>query len=238
MEAEELSKDYAARPHIMVVDDDARIRSLVSRYLNEHGFVVVEAEDAASARALLERFEVDAMVVDVMMPGETGLALTESLRGSHEDIPVILLTALGGAEDRISGLECGADDYLPKPFEPRELVLRLRAVLRRSFVAEEEDALDVRLGRWRFDAARGTFSSGDEVLHLTEAEAALFRALAAKPGDILSRDALAEACGIEGGGRTIDVQVTRLRRKIEDDTRAPRYLQTVRGKGYVLRVDD
>jgi len=239
MEAEQLSKSYSARPHIMVVDDDARIRSLVSRYLSEHGFVVVEAEDAAAARAQLERFEVDAMVVDVMMPGESGLELTASLRDSH-DIPVILLTALGDAEDRISGFEAGADDYLPKPFEPRELVLRLNAVLRRAAPPESGELQEFTLGRWRFDPARGELRDGDsdELLKLTEGEAALLRALAAKPGQVLSRDELAVECEVDGGGRTIDVQVTRLRRKIEADTRAPRYLQTVRGKGYLLRVDD
>ncbi len=236
MEAEQLSKSYSTRPHIMVVDDDARIRSLVSRYLGEHGFVVVEAEDAAAARLLLERFEVDAMVVDVMMPGETGLELTQSLRASH-NMPVILLTALGGAEDRISGLEAGADDYLPKPFEPRELVLRLHALLRRvAPVVENLQAFT--LGRWRFDPVQGVLHDGDEMRALTDGEATLLRALAAKAGQVLSREELAAECAVEGGVRTIDVQVTRLRRKIEVDTRSPRYLQTVRGKGYLLRVDD
>lgn len=235
MEAEQLSKSYSTRPHIMVVDDDARIRSLVSRYLGEHGFVVVEAEDAAAARALLERFEVDAMVVDVMMPGETGLELTQSLRASH-NMPVILLTALGEAEDRISGLEAGADDYLPKPFEPRELVLRLHALLRRSApMVEELQAFT--LGRWRFDPVQGVLHDGDEIRALTDGEATLLRALAAKAGQVLSREELAAECAVDGGVRTIDVQVTRLRRKIEEDTRSPRYLQTVRGKGYVLRVE-
>ncbi len=233
------SKSYSAQPHVMVVDDDERIRSLVSRYLGEQGFIVVEAEDAATARQQLERFEVDAMVVDVMMPGESGLELTNSLRESH-DIPVILLTALGETEDRISGLEAGADDYLPKPFEPRELVLRLNAVLRRAAPIAEEELQAFTLGRWRFDPARGELrdtEADDEVLNLTEGEAALLRALAARAGQVLSRDELAEECEVDGGGRTIDVQVTRLRRKIEVDTRSPRYLQTVRGKGYLLRVD-
>lgn len=227
-------QQFSAQPHILVVDDDERIRELVSRYLWENGFVVMAAEDAPSARQMLERFAFDALVVDVMMPGETGLEFTKTL---EVDVPVLLLTALGEAEDRISGLEAGADDYLSKPFEPRELVLRLNAILRRT-AKPQETLQPFKIGRWRFDPDVNELSDNGEVLKLTEMEKSLIRALASHAGAPVSREDLAEVCGIDAGERTIDVQVTRLRRKIEEDTRNPRYLQTVRGKGYMLRVED
>ncbi|MCB1532530.1 MAG: response regulator [Alphaproteobacteria bacterium] len=227
-------QQFSARPHILVVDDDERIRDLVSRYLWENEFVVMEAADASAARDMLARYSFDALVVDVMMPGETGLEFTKGLKG---DVPVLLLTALGEAQDRITGLEAGADDYLPKPFEPRELVLRLNAILRRT--AKPQEALrPFKIGAWRFDPEMNEFRNGDAVLALTDMEKSLVRALAGRAGEPVSREALAEICGIDAGERTIDVQVTRLRRKIEEDTRNPRYLQTVRGKGYMLRVED
>lgn len=227
-------QQFSTQPHILVVDDDERIRDLVSRYLWEHDFVTMEAADAVQARDMLARFSFDAMVLDVMMPGETGLELTKSLQ---VDIPVLLLTALGEAEDRITGLEAGADDYLPKPFEPRELVLRLNAILRRT-AKPQETLQPFKIGRWRFDPQRVELSDGGEVLPLTTMEQNLIRALAGRPGEPISREELADICGIEAGERTIDVQVTRLRRKIEENTKNPRYLQTVRGKGYLLRVED
>ena len=229
-------QQFLAKPHVLVVDDDERIRDLVSRYLWDHDFVVMEADGAAQARKMLEKFEFDALVVDVMMPGETGLELTKSLQGVH-DVPVLLLTALGEAEDRISGLEAGADDYLAKPFEPRELVLRLNAILRRTAKAQET-LRPFKIGRWRFDPELGKLSDAGEVLSLTTVEQNLIRALAGRPAEPISRDELAEICGVDAGERTIDVQVTRLRRKIEEDTKNPRYLQTVRGKGYLLRIED
>jgi two-component system phosphate regulon response regulator OmpR len=226
----------AARPHILVVDDDDRIRSLVSRFLTAEGFLVVTAPDAAHARVLCRRLIIDAMVVDVMMPGEDGLSLTRALR-AERDIPVLLLTALGEAESRIAGLEAGADDYLAKPFEPRELVLRLQAILRRRPQAVPAAAA-YRVGRWRYDAADNTLSDGGQVVALTGVEANLLKALAGRAGQAVSRDELAALCELEAEGeRTIDVQVTRLRKKLEDDPKAPRMLQTVRGKGYLLRAE-
>ncbi len=225
-----------ARPHILVIDDDSRIRELVSRYLKENGFVVVTARDAADARAVMKGFEFDALVVDVMMPGETGLEFTKALR-RERDIPVLLLTALGEVDDRVNGFDAGADDYLPKPFEPRELVARLNAILRR--VVKKQEGRPVKIGNWRFDPAHDELTDGDTVLRLTAVEANLLRALAGSPGEVMSREKLAAICGVDAGGeRTIDVQVTRLRRKIEEDTKAPRYLQTVRGKGYLLRSEE
>ncbi len=224
--------------HVLVVDDDARLRGLLSRYLAEHGFRVTTAQDAADARTKLGFLQPDLVVLDVMMPDESGLSLTEALRGEQSAVPILLLTARGAPEDRIAGFEAGADDYLGKPFEPRELVLRLRAMLRRSALPTPpvEPAGPVRLGRLDFDPARGLLNGEEGVVHLTGGESALLVALARRPNEVLSREALAAELGMdETGERAIDVQVTRLRRKIEDDPREPRFLHTVRGRGYVLK---
>lgn len=224
------------RPHILVIDDDDRIRDLLARYLTEQGFVVATTPGAAEARSALEMFSFDALVVDVMMPGETGLEFTRSLR-DRNDIPVLLLTALGETDDRITGLESGADDYLPKPFEPRELVLRLQAILRRRPQLQAMQK-PVRIGRWVYDPAEKTLADRDDIQRLTTAEISLLGALILKAGQVISREDLARMCNMDDtGDRTIDVQITRLRRKLEEDTRTPRYLQTVRGKGYLLRVE-
>ena len=226
-----------ALPHILVVDDDNRLRELLRKYLVDNGFVVATARDAAEARAQLAALCFDLIVLDVMMPGETGLELTASLRKTSE-IPILLLTARGEPDDRIAGLEAGADDYLPKPFEPRELVLRLNSILRRAPPpAVAEPARTLRLGRWTYHPERDELRAGDEILRLTTAEATLMRVLAAAPGTVLSREEVTGRVGIDGNARSVDVQVTRLRRKIEDDPRQPRYLHTVRGEGYVLRPD-
>lgn len=232
------SEIYAQKPHILMVDDDKRIRELVSRYLHEHDFVVLTARDAAQAAEMLERFAFDVLVVDVMMPGQDGLDFTRALRAQGRDVPVLLLTALGEAQDRISGLEAGADDYLPKPFEPRELILRLHAILRRT---RRDEAAQVRqgyrIGNWRYDPAHDELENGEAVVRLTSVEGTLLRVLAENAGAVMSREDLAAQCGLEAGERTIDVQVTRLRRKIEENTKSPRFLQTVRGKGYLLRAE-
>ena len=221
---------------ILVVDDDPRLRGLISRFLAEHGFRVTTAETAADARAKLRVLSPDAMVLDVMMPGETGLSLVESLRQANSTLPVLLLTARGAPEDRIEGFESGADDYLPKPFEPRELLLRLRALLRRA--AQPVARGKITLGPLAFDPDRGELRGPDGVTHLTGGEAALLAALARRPNETLTREELAETLGADQAGeRAIDVHVTRLRRKIEPDPREPRYLQTVRHRGYVLKPD-
>lgn len=227
----------ALLPHILVVDDDDRIRALVSRYLTKHGFVAVTAADARQARSLRERMVFDALIVDVMMPQETGLEFVAALRTGGDDVPVLLLTALGEAQDRISGFEKGADDYLPKPFEPRELLLRLQALLRRR-PQPEATVSSFQVGPWLYDPALNELQSEGRSLRLTEGEGNLLRALAEKAGEVVSRDDLAAQFDTDAGERTIDVQVTRLRRKLEDDAKAPRYLQTVRGKGYLLRVGE
>jgi two-component system phosphate regulon response regulator OmpR len=224
--------------HILVVDDDARLRALLSRYLAGEGFRVTTAETASDARDKLRFMHPDMMVLDVMMPGENGLTLTESLRREQgNDVPVLLLTARGTPEDRIAGFEAGADDYLGKPFEPRELVLRIRALLRRaSAPSQEAPRGPVQLGVLSFDVGRGELTGPDGTVRLTGGEAALLVALACKPNEVLSREEIAIALGMDDAGeRAIDVQVTRLRRKVETDPREPRFLHTVRGRGYVLK---
>jgi len=224
--------------HILVVDDDARLRTLLSRYLAENGFRVTTAATAGEARDKLRSVAPDLLVLDVMMPGESGLELTESLRAEQGGaLPVLLLTARSAPEDRISGFEAGADDYLGKPFDPRELVLRIRAMLRRSAQGPVDlPVLPIRLGEATFDPQRGELRNPEGTVRLTGGEAALLAALARKSGEVLAREDIAQALGMdEAGERAIDVQVTRLRRKIEVDPREPRFLLTVRGRGYVLK---
>jgi two-component system, OmpR family, phosphate regulon response regulator OmpR len=225
--------------HILVVDDDARLRGLLSRYLGDHGFRVTTAADVADARDKLRFMHPDLMVLDVMMPGEDGRTFTAALRGELcNNVPVLLLTARGAPEDRIAGFEAGADDYLGKPFEPMELVLRIRALLRRAAAPLEGDVPNapVPLGTLAFDTARGELRGVDGIVRLTGGESALLTALARKPNEVLSREEIAAALDMDDAGeRAIDVQVTRLRRKIEADPREPRFLHTVRGRGYVLK---
>ena len=222
-------------PHLLVVDDDARLRELLRRYLSENGFRITVAADAAEARATLTGFAFDLVVLDVMMPGENGFDLTRALRQTGRT-PILLLTAMAESEDRITGLEHGADDYLSKPFEPRELVLRIRNILQRV-PAVPEVGRQRRFGAFRFDLERTELFRGEEPVHLTAAEAALLSSLMRRAGEPVSREALADEAQFSGNVRTVDVQVTRLRRKIERDPKFPRYLQTVRGTGYVLKPD-
>ena len=220
-------------PHILVVDDDTRLRELLRKYLIDNGFRVTTASDAADARANLAGFDFDLLVLDVMMPGENGLDLTRAIRcGSR--VPILLLTAMGEPANRINGFERGADDYLVKPFEPRELVLRIQTILRRT---ESTVPAELRFGRRRFDVPRKQLLEGDRPVHLTTTEASLLQSLVRHAGETMSRDALIRESRIVGNARTVDVQITRLRRKIEPDPRAPRYLQTVRGEGYILVPD-
>ncbi len=226
----------AEAPHILVVDDDDRIRKLLGRYLRDNGYHVSTAGSAAEARAQLDGIAFDLIVLDVMMPGESGVEFTRGLRRTAT-VPVLLLTAMGEPEDRIAGLESGADDYLTKPFEPRELLLRVATILRRTAAAPDETATSLKLGEVCYFPARDQLLRGDEPVRLTTAEADLFRTLAASPGETMSRHALSERMGGGASRRAIDVQIARLRRKIEPDPRNPRYLQTVWGRGYVLRTD-
>ena len=220
-------------PHILVVDDDTRLRELLHKYLTEQGFRITAARDAADARVKLESFDFDLIVLDIMMPGESGLELTRGLREASQ-VPVLLLTAMGEIEDRIAGLESGADDYLPKPFEPRELVLRVNAILRRTQAPAPTPGGEIAFGDYRFDLTRKELRKGVDFVRLTTAEAALLKTLARQPGVPVSRETLSAENPLIGNTRAIDVQVTRLRRKIEENPRFPRHLQAVRGVGYVL----
>ena len=226
----------AEAPHLLVVDDDERLRGLLRRYLTDNGFRITLAADAAEARLKLRSIDYDLAIVDVMMPGENGFELTASLKAERR-VPILLLTAMAEAENRIHGLEQGADDYLAKPFEPRELVLRIRNILARAARDGSAASAEMRLGGFRFDLKRGELLRGDEPVHLTAAEAALLGVLAQRAGAPVSRERLAEEAQFSGNVRTVDVQMTRLRRKLELDPKFPRYLQTVRGIGYVLKPD-
>ena len=224
--------------HLLIVDDDDRIRELLKEYLARAGFRVTAASGGAPARKLMESLDFDLAVFDVMMPGEDGFSLTRWLRdqgGPVGKTPVLMLTARGQPEDRIEGLKLGADDYLAKPFEPEELVLRIEAILRRGADRPTVDG-PLLLGRCRFDPDRGELTCDGEQVRLTEAEVALLRRLARTPHDAVDRLELAHDT-VDPSGRAVDVQVTRLRRKIEEDPKTPRYLQTVRGVGYRLAPD-
>ncbi|MCK8484536.1 response regulator [Aliiroseovarius sp. S2029] len=226
--------------HLLIVDDDERIRRLLQKYLIRQGFWVSAARDASHARRLLEGLDFDLIVMDVMMPGEDGISLTRSLR-EVLSTPILLLTAKGDTEDRIKGLEAGADDYLAKPFEPKELLLRINAILRRMpVVADEVTPKVLNLGDKHYDTERGELWCGDDLVRLTATESQLMRIFSATPGDAVSRASLVEQLGRDQGQaqeRAVDVQITRLRRKLEVDPKQPRYLQTVRGAGYMLAPD-
>jgi two-component system, OmpR family, phosphate regulon response regulator OmpR len=229
-------------PHLLVVDDDERIRGLLQKFLVRHGFLVTIARDAGQARRLLAGLEFDLLVLDVMMPGMDGISFTQELRKTLTT-PILLLTAMGESANRIAGFEAGADDYLVKPFEPKELLLRINAILRR--VPQVRRAAPVvqmlHLGDARYDPDRGELWRGEELIRLTATEAQLMKIFAASPGIAISRERLAgdmpkdEDAG--GPERAVDVQITRLRRKIEVDPRQPRFLQTVRGEGYMLQPE-
>lgn len=221
--------------HILVVDDDERLRSLLQRYLSEAGFRVTTAANAGDAREKMAGLQFDLLVLDLMMPGESGLELTRDLRRSN-NVPILLLTAMGDAGDRINGFEHGADDYLAKPFEPRELVLRIEAILRRAGAADEAPK-QVQFGGYAFDVERGELSRDGKPIRLTSSEAALLRVFCKNPGSTIGRADLLAQTGA-GNIRAVDVQITRLRRKIEADPRMPRHLQTVWGRGYVLWPDE
>jgi two-component system phosphate regulon response regulator OmpR len=230
--------DYTERPHLLIIDDDKRIRDLVARYVGDHGHVAVSAANAEHARTLLGQLVFDLLVVDIMMPGENGVDFTNNLRAQGDDTPVLMLTALGDTDNRISGLESGADDYLSKPFEPRELLLRIDAILRRR-PRQKEQSGSLSLGGYHYDPRAQVLcntDSGDEI-DLTNVEAKLLSVLARYSARVVTRETLARECGLDSATRALDVQITRLRRKLERDTARPRYLQTARGQGYVLYPD-
>ena len=231
--------------HLLIVDDDERIRGLLQKFLVRNGFMTSVARDAAHARRLLGGLAFDLLVLDVMMPGEDGLSLCRDIRESH-GTPILLLTAKGETENRIAGLEAGADDYLVKPFEPKELLLRINAILRRMPKPEGDKEIPqvLHLGPIRYDMDRSEMWQGTEPVRLTATEGALMRIFSANPNTPLSRGDLVEMLNRDKGGageqvqeRAVDVQITRLRRKLEPNPKQPRYLQTVRGAGYMLAPD-
>ncbi|MEJ8472669.1 response regulator transcription factor [Roseibium algae] len=221
--------------HILLVDDDNRIRELLSRVLVEHGYRVTSAANAADARKFLGGLAFDLLILDIMMPGETGLELATWIR-QHSSIPILMLTARSEAPDRIAGLEAGADDYLAKPFEPRELLLRLSAILRRGGPKRAQAAAEIRFGPFSYNAARGELKNGDNLVRLTDREKQILGIFSEQPGATVPRHKIVgDDSGL--GERTVDVQINRLRRKIETDPGNPIYLQTVRGIGYRLACD-
>lgn len=223
-----------ALPHILIVDDDTRLRAALRKYLASNGYRVTMAGDATEAQAKLRGIDFDLMVLDLMMPGMSGLDFAKELRKSSQ-VPILMLTAMGEPADRIAGLQSGADDYLPKPFEPQELLLRIGSILRRVNAPPAPPAL-VRFGDFSFEPAKGVLLKGTEPVSLTTSESALLKIFARTPGVTVSRSELGRQTG-GNEGRAVDVQITRLRRKIESDPKTPRYLQTIWGEGYVLWVD-
>lgn len=224
-------------PHILVVDDDTRLRNLLKKFLRGNGYMVSAAANAVEARRQMSALTFDLLVVDVMMPGEDGYALTGTIRATSA-VPILMLTAMGEATDRIKGLELGVDDYMAKPFEPKELVLRIASILRRTPPpAQETSKTELKFGACRYDLARRQLTQDGAPVHLTMAEIELLHALAQKANEAIERSELRVTDATDFNPRTIDVQITRLRRKIEPDPRQPRYLQTVRGTGYILRTD-
>ncbi len=226
----------ADKPHILVVDDDTRLRELLRAFLSKNGFRVTVASQAAEARERLGVLDFDLIVLDVMMPGQTGLDFAAEIRRS-DDVPILMLTAMGDTKDRIAGLETGVDDYLGKPFEPRELLLRIQNVLKRNRTVAAPTGEPQRLvvfGPFQFDHELGELAHEGKRVPLTDAETALLRVFTTRLGEVLSRETLCRSVGLAVNERAIDVQVTRLRRKIEPDPSFPRYLRTVRGQGYRL----
>jgi two-component system phosphate regulon response regulator OmpR len=221
-------------PHVLIVDDDRRIRDLLSRFLSGEGYRVSTADTVADARAKLKGLSFDLLILDWMMPGESGVDLARSIRG-QSDVPIIMLTAKHEAEHRIEGLQSGADDYLAKPFEPRELSLRIANILKRAQPPAPTPPETVRFGKFVFHIGRGELRQGEEIIRLTDREREMLRMLAQKPGETVSRLALA-GDGSAVSERAVDVLVNRLRRKIERNPANPHYVQTVRGAGYRLVV--
>lgn len=217
-------------PHILLVDDDEKLTSLLKSFLKEQGFWVSSVSTAAKARSLMDEIAFDLLVLDVMMPEETGLEFLKTIREKNH-IPVLMLSALGEVESRVEGLELGADDYMAKPFEPKELVLRIRRLLERSGIERKKK---IRFGDFEFDLANLVLKKTGEVIYLTENEAEFMKILAKSADKTVERENLARE--LKTNERTVDVQIGRIRKKIEEDPRTPRYIQTVRGEGYTLRT--
>lgn len=226
---EKLEKKY----HILVVDDDTKLRTLLAKFLDTNNFFVTAAKDTTEAREQMNNFVFDLIVLDVMMPDETGIEFAKKLRANSIEIPIIMLTALGEIEDKIEGLESGADDYLPKPFNPKELLLRIKSIIKRTQHLKAIEKL-CKFGEFDFDVDNLKLKKNNDSVHLTDTEAMILKTFCQNQNQVLSREDIAE---LSGGidERSVDVQITRLRKKIENNPRNPEYLQTVRGKGYILK---
>lgn len=225
------------KAHILVIDDDNRLRKLLHQYLTENGFWVAEAAHPDEARQMMSSFLFDILILDVMMPGENGYEFAQSLRKKGENIPILMLTAMGELQDRITGLESGVDDYLSKPFDPKELLLRINSILRRTHaLPSKEKVTELHFGTCSYNIERGELTKDGAFVPLTAVESELLRVMATKVGEEVSREELAEKTDTDNV-RTVDVQVNRLRKKMETDPKNPRYLQTIRGKGYMLMPD-
>lgn len=223
------------KKHILVIDDDTRLRNLLGKFLEENAFEVSLAKDTLEAREMLAKSAYDLLIVDVMMPNESGIDFTADFK-SRSQTPVLMLTARGEPSDRIKGLEVGADDYLGKPFEPKELLLRINNILKRSQLNQlksEDDSNICKFGDFKFSFAESRLTKNSEFVHLTESEAKILSILCKNKGAVVLRDKLSELCG-NIDERSIDVQITRIRRKIETNPKQPQFLQTVRNQGYIL----
>ncbi len=223
-----------AKQHILVVDDDMRLRELLKQFLHDQNFAVTLAANAKDAAQKMDLFLFDLIVLDVMMPGITGIEFARSLPADAP--PILLLTAMAETEDRIAGLEAGADDYVTKPFDPRELVLRIQSILRRT-ASDEKKRVLVSFGDYRFDVSQGKLTLSGKMIAITTGESQLLKALAQNAGQAVTRATLAQALGGGANERSVDVQITRLRKKIEADSSKPLFIQTVRGSGYMLYVN-
>lgn len=223
-------------PHILAVDDDDRIRRLLAQYLQKNGYIIVTAENAAQARDILRNYDFDLCVLDIMMPGETGMDLGRYIKSAY-DIPILFLTAMGESQDRIAGLEIGADDYLAKPFEPKELLLRINGILKRTMkTSSDNQTAKIIIGDLEIENNGDHITKQGAAVNLTDNERALFRALLKKPNIPIRREMLAVNLGTDINDRAIDVQITRLRKKIENDPAKPDIVQTIRGKGYMIKI--
>lgn len=220
--------------HLLIVDDDERLRGLLSKYLSENGFKITLADNALSARKMLGTFQFDLIILDVMMPGETGMEFTKSLKTEKFETPILMLTAMGDVDNRIMGLELGADEYLGKPFEPKELLLRIHAILRRVNSEKKSQENEIQIGAFHFNLSKKSLRKGNETIPLTTTESNMMKVLVDHVGQEISREYLMELIGVQTTTRTIDVQITRLRKKLEQNPKKPKFLQTIRNKGYIL----
>lgn len=230
-----MTENLSDKAHILIVDDDDRIRDLLRQFLTKNGFLVVTAKDALEAKDLLSSLCFDLLILDIMMPGEDGYSVAKHIR-EEDSVPIIFLTAKGEVQDKLEGLMIGADDYITKPFEPKELLLRMEAILRRSAPKKKAQGKN-RIGAWLYDEATGILQSGETEVSLTTVEKKLFAILIEQANEAVSRYDLAASLDLGDNERAIDVQVTRLRKKIEEDPKKPKLLQTVRGEGYMLIMD-